>query len=251
MPSYRLWCVTTRSGRQRPGLHREPVVLRGDLHAAGLEVLHRVVAAAVPELQLEGPGAQREARGSDGPGRCRRPGRPPRATAARSPRPRAARAGSPGPLLRNTPSGRGAQQISLAGVAAGKHTHAGTRAPKTGAGCSTSSRSRRPRRAGALPGARRAPGVRSRDPSGGDRPRAAPAPPSRRRRRNRTPPGRSPRRTRSAPSIEGARRARSTSSPGDQSPVPMTPRITPDDRRRRVSARVSRPAMATMPCSSR
>src|SRR4051794_26354928 len=34
--------------------HREAMVLRGDLDAAGLEVLHRVVAAAVAERQLEG-----------------------------------------------------------------------------------------------------------------------------------------------------------------------------------------------------
>src|SRR3954464_8345222 len=33
--------------------HREAVVLRGDLHAAGLEVLDRVVGAAVAEGQLE------------------------------------------------------------------------------------------------------------------------------------------------------------------------------------------------------
>ncbi|MBG9885723.1 hypothetical protein ABE10_03800, partial [Bacillus toyonensis] len=34
------------------GLHGEPVVVRGDLHAAGRFVQHRLVDAAVPERQL-------------------------------------------------------------------------------------------------------------------------------------------------------------------------------------------------------
>src|SRR4051795_5436825 len=41
--------------------HREAMVLRGDLDAAGLEVLDRVVAAAVAEGQLEGLQAHRAA----------------------------------------------------------------------------------------------------------------------------------------------------------------------------------------------
>jgi hypothetical protein len=41
-------------GRQRVGIDGEAVVLRGDLHLARAQVLHRVVRAAVAELQLEG-----------------------------------------------------------------------------------------------------------------------------------------------------------------------------------------------------
>jgi hypothetical protein len=42
---------------QRLLVHREAVVLAGDAHAAGIEVLHRVVGAVVAELHLEGLGA--------------------------------------------------------------------------------------------------------------------------------------------------------------------------------------------------
>ena len=42
------------------GEHREPVVLDGDEHAAGRDVAHRVVRAAMAERQLEGLVAERE-----------------------------------------------------------------------------------------------------------------------------------------------------------------------------------------------
>ena len=47
-------------GRQRRFVHREAVVLAGDGHAAGVQVLHRVVGAVVAELHLEGLGARRQ-----------------------------------------------------------------------------------------------------------------------------------------------------------------------------------------------
>ena len=40
-------------GRQGLGIDGEAVVLRGDLDRAGLQVLHRLVRAAVAELELE------------------------------------------------------------------------------------------------------------------------------------------------------------------------------------------------------
>ena len=48
------------AGRQRARLDGEAVVLRRDLDAARLEVLHRVIAAAVAELELERPSAERQ-----------------------------------------------------------------------------------------------------------------------------------------------------------------------------------------------
>ncbi len=42
------------------GIHGEAVVLGGDLDPAGVEVLHRVVGAVVPEGQLERPRAERQ-----------------------------------------------------------------------------------------------------------------------------------------------------------------------------------------------
>src|SRR5437667_225710 len=44
-------------GRERGGIDREPVVLGGDLHAAGDEILHRVIGAVMAEGQLVGPPA--------------------------------------------------------------------------------------------------------------------------------------------------------------------------------------------------
>ena len=52
--------MTSTPAGSDPGFHGEAVVLRRDLDAAGLEVLHRVVAAAVAELQLERAPAERE-----------------------------------------------------------------------------------------------------------------------------------------------------------------------------------------------
>lgn len=52
--------------------------------------------------------------------------------------------------------------------------------------------------------------------------------------------------TRSAPSIRGNARARATKSSGlTPGPVAITPRMTPEDRSSRVSARVSTPEIAT------
>ncbi len=51
----------------------EAVVLRGDGDLAGGQVLHRLVAAAVAELELVSVlPAERAARGAGGRGRCRR-----------------------------------------------------------------------------------------------------------------------------------------------------------------------------------
>jgi len=57
-------------------------------------------------------------------------------------------------------------------------------------------------------------------------------------------------RTRSEPSICGATAA-IPSIAGSTRPVPIVPRITPADRRTRVSSRVSISAMATMPALTR
>ena len=61
VPSYRFRCVTRGVGRQRIGIDAEAMVLRGDLDGARIELLHRMVAAAMAELQLVGLGAEREA----------------------------------------------------------------------------------------------------------------------------------------------------------------------------------------------
>ena len=47
-------------GRQRLRIDRKPVVLRSDLDLAGLELLDRMVGAAMPELQLVGISTHRE-----------------------------------------------------------------------------------------------------------------------------------------------------------------------------------------------
>ena len=49
-----------RGGRQRVGIDGEAVVLGGDLDGAGVQLLHRMVAAAMPELQLVGLRAERQ-----------------------------------------------------------------------------------------------------------------------------------------------------------------------------------------------
>ena len=62
MPSFRLTCVTTAPcSLKRCAIDGEAVVLAGDLDAAGVEVLHRLVAAAMAELELVGLGADRPA----------------------------------------------------------------------------------------------------------------------------------------------------------------------------------------------
>src|SRR5690242_5633698 len=47
--------------RQRVGIDSEVVVVRRDLDLAGVQLLHRMVAAVVSELELEGLAAQRDA----------------------------------------------------------------------------------------------------------------------------------------------------------------------------------------------
>ena len=44
--------------RQALGVHGVAVVLGGDVHLVGVQVSHRVVCAAVSELELEGAGAK-------------------------------------------------------------------------------------------------------------------------------------------------------------------------------------------------
>ena len=103
-----------RPARQPVGVDREVVVLAGDLHLAGGQVAHRVVAAVVAERELHGVGAERPteelvaeadaehrhvaeqpADGVDGVGH-RRPGRP-------------------GPLERNTPAGCASEHVGGGG----------------------------------------------------------------------------------------------------------------------------------------
>ena len=61
VPSNRLTCVAPQIGRQRLLVDREAVVLAGDAHATGVQVLHRMIRAVVAELHLEGlrPAGQR------------------------------------------------------------------------------------------------------------------------------------------------------------------------------------------------
>ena len=74
-----------------------------------------------PNFSLKVSAAHRERRESGGRGRCRTSARPTSTSARRVvDRVRRARPGSPGPLLRNTPSGSVASR-SDAGVVAGKH----------------------------------------------------------------------------------------------------------------------------------
>ena len=46
--------MTSISGGKRIGIDRESVILRSDRDLAGAQILDRLVAAAVAELQLEG-----------------------------------------------------------------------------------------------------------------------------------------------------------------------------------------------------
>ncbi len=47
--------------RQRVGIDGEVVVVRGDLDLAGVQLLHRMIAAVVSEFQLESLAAERDA----------------------------------------------------------------------------------------------------------------------------------------------------------------------------------------------
>ena len=88
------------------GVDGEAVVVRRDRHAAGRQVLHRLVDAAVPVAQLVGAEARAPGRAPGCRSRCRRPAcRSARNSLMRSTA-RSAVAGSPGPLEKNTPSGR-------------------------------------------------------------------------------------------------------------------------------------------------
>ena len=85
VPSLRLIWVTRTAGGQRVGIDREAVVLAGDRDLAGGEVAHRLVAAVVAELELEGAAAEGEAEELVARGRCRGRAvgaRPARATAS-------------------------------------------------------------------------------------------------------------------------------------------------------------------------
>ena len=57
---------------ERIGVHREAVIVRGDLDLLGDFVEHRMIGAAMSELQLVGLAAARPGPATDGPGRCRR-----------------------------------------------------------------------------------------------------------------------------------------------------------------------------------
>ena len=61
VPSFRFTWVTAQEAGQRGGIDGEAVVLAGDRHLARRQVAHRLVAAVVAELELEGAAAQGEA----------------------------------------------------------------------------------------------------------------------------------------------------------------------------------------------
>ena len=148
--SFRLRCVTSSSAGSDLGLDREAVVLRGDLHAAGLLVQHRLVRPAVAELELEGlrPAGQREQlmAQADAEDRLlaqqaadRLAGRS-RAARDRRGRSRGTRRRASGPALRRPwPCRAGSSRGSPCRTGAGR--------------CSTSCRSRGRRRAARRPGA--------------------------------------------------------------------------------------------------
>src|SRR4051794_936287 len=46
--------------RQRVRIHSEPMILRRDRDLARPQILHRLIPAAMPEFQLEGPSAHGE-----------------------------------------------------------------------------------------------------------------------------------------------------------------------------------------------
>ena len=192
--------------------HREAVVLDGDEHAAGRDVAHRVVRAAMAERQLEGLVAEREAeqlvaeadaeerdaaeqlRGSSRSARRTSPGRrgrcrsAPRAARPRGSRPRPTR---PGRRTPRRPS------------------------PRAGAGSSSSRRGRRRRRAAPR---RREYGSFVHGSRGSG-----------------------------LPSMNGSASARSRSSSTGASPSAQ--RSTPPSRILRTSVRVSTAVSATTPCS--
>ena len=130
LPSNRLTCVTRTPVRQRLVVHREAVVLAGDLDPPGREVLHRLVGAAMAAVELVGARRPAPAPAAGGRGRCRTPACP-----------RPARPGSPAPRSRRSPPGR-------------RGRWRGTRRPARGAGCPRRSRSPAP----PSPGSRQPPG---------------------------------------------------------------------------------------------
>ena len=193
-----------------------------------------MVRAAMAELQLVGRCRPSPGRGSDGRGRCRTPAR--RSDERSGVLDRIGeRRGIAGPLLRNTPSGFGREQLPRPASwpdTPARRSHARSAA----AGCSTSSRSRRPRFSAAA----------SRDGSG-----ATPNSPG-------SSSGQSNARSRrhAAHQIGAFHRRNGTRALDERlassaSPVAMTPRMTPPDRSRRVSARVSMSEIATMPLAAR
>src|SRR5258706_8607482 len=49
-------------GRQRGFIDRETVILAGDIHLAGIDILYRVISAVMAEFHLDGPGTRRQAK---------------------------------------------------------------------------------------------------------------------------------------------------------------------------------------------
>ena len=70
--SLRLMRSTATSAGSVAGSTANPWFWDGDLHPAGLQVLHRLVGAAVAELQLEGLARQRPGPESGGPGKSQK-----------------------------------------------------------------------------------------------------------------------------------------------------------------------------------
>ncbi len=221
-------------GVERIRVHREAVVVRGDLDLVGDLVQHRMIGAAVAELQLVGLAAERQAQDlvpqADAEDRDLA-----RAACAPAPPGTASGSGSPGPLERNTPSGFSAS-TSSAVVTAGTTRHAAAHVHQPAENVALDAEvvghhveprlGRRRRRA------RRA---------------------SRRRRPRSTRSARAWRRAWPGPARPwmGLLRAFSTSSRGSPPAVESTPRMTPRVRRCRTRRRVSISAMTGMLCAPR
>ena len=60
---------------QRIRIHAESVILRGDFHLPGQQILHRMIRAVMAELQLEGFSAQSQSAQAGVPGKFRTPER--------------------------------------------------------------------------------------------------------------------------------------------------------------------------------
>ena len=206
------------SAAPRGRIDGEPVVVAGDRDPAGIEVLHRLVHAAMPELHLVRRAAERQARAAGGRGRSRTSGCRRRAGSAPPSIPYVVAAGSPGPFDRND-----------AVETARKYLRRRRRSPGT-PWCRSRSRAsiRRmfrliPKSNAATRNAAERPTVRAIDRSDHGRGLVRP------QRTRRRPPGRRP----PSPAVRGPVRR---SDAGSRSTVETAARIAPASRIRSVSA---------------